>query len=458
MFHLKINLIILLSIFVIFNFFNISSYSQTINSEYYQKIIYSKNCPQKTYYDNKLKLCADENNVYGIFTKEINNKCGKSISCNTLLEYNVDNNKVKLQRYSKTLYIKLKGNSICPTGSKSYTLDQDYCIENNSKDILGYFNPFFVKVCKLLLTNSNCYTNKISEKEFNIINDKIKEIGKALFSTRTFMYHGFEKDKSYKDFMLINQEDFESQIRIILDNNYKITTTNDIINDVLNNKPLSEKRAIFQADDGYSSILLANDVINKIEKEKGINIPLEIGLVVDNVGKSEKHLTLDQYKILIKDGNTVISHTKSHCSLGSETQLNFKTGTGKVILPPTSDCQFYKSPNNKYLSPLSLENNIKQHFEAIKYIKENFDIEVPTVIYPYGHNSTQNTNILKIMGLNFGYSTINQKVCNADLIKQWKDSNSNYNIPRTTVSGYHKDFITNSNSWFNKSTSVNNCI
>jgi hypothetical protein len=426
----------------------------------------SQLCPDHTQYDFTLGVCTDAGNAYGIFPQAIITKCGKSLACTILREVTRSGQTISLNRYSKSLYAKLRGSSQCPIGttiiSKTNVKENIFCKENikttingqmtNKNDIIGPINPFMITICQSIVGKDNgnkCLINRLDETLFNEINLRINNIGKALTNTRTFMYHGFEESDKHDNFMNVNVEDFKAQLNWLIDNGYTITTTQTIINSGINNelKSLPSKRAILQLDDGYASIMLANKVAKEISIIRSQIIPLEIGLVQDNVSRSPNHLNLEQYNQLVLDNNSIISHTKGHCSLGDETTLHPITGKSKMMLPPFVDCEFYKAPSEKYLKPLSYSNNIRQHSDVSNYLKTNFNINTPAVIYPFGHNSQQNMNILRLLGINYGYSTAFQKTCNSDLPSMWVDSNSNLNIPRTTVSGLHTG-VTDNRSWF----------
>jgi hypothetical protein len=277
------------------------------------------------------------------------------------------------------------------------------------------------------------------------------EIGKTLASTRIFMYHGFETEAKYNDFLKINIADFKDQINWLIANGYSFTTTDKIIELGIKGQLnlLPTKRVILQLDDGYSSNLLANDAVKEIKKLKNIPIPLEIGMVQDNIGRSNNHLTLNNYYRLQSDGNSVVSHTKSHCSLGDETILNPTSGTDKKLIGNTSglDCQFYPKPNEGYFKPLDLEFNKNQIISPAILLRDKLKINTPALIYPYGHNSKQNIAVMKEIGVYFGFNTAFQPVCNKDLQSNWVSRESNYNIKRTTVNGLQK-WKTDARSWF----------
>jgi hypothetical protein len=399
-------------------------------------------------------VCANKTEVYGIFTKDITSKCGTSNACIAKVDVTQKGKPIKLQRYSKPYYSSLRGSAKCPSGSAIWSNDSDYCVEsmaNGSKDVLGPINEFQIKVCTILFPNINCSLNRVEESALNSINARINDIGKAIMGTRTFMYHSFEVPTPRDKFLTVNAVDFSLQLEWLINNGYTITTSDTIINAGLEGKlqQLPAKRAILQLDDGYKSVLIARDIANQVSQTKKVKISLEIGLVRDNINLSADFLTLLDYKQLISQGHTIVSHTRTHCSLGDEVKLNYSTGTAKVNLGPEVKCPRYLVPNSKYVRSLTYDENIQALTENHDYIKSNFNLYSPVVIYPFGHNSTQNTKIMKLLGYSFGYNTVYQPVCKNDLIKEWKDPNSNFNILRTTVNGLHNG-VSDSNSWFKK--------
>lgn len=277
------------------------------------------------------------------------------------------------------------------------------------------------------------------------------EIGKILAGTRVFMYHGFETEPKYNDFMKVYIPDFKGQINWLISNGYSFTTTDKIIELGLKGqlKILPAKRVILQLDDGYSSNLLANDALKEIRKLKNIQIPLEIGMVQDNINRSLNHLTLNNYLRLQQDGNTIVSHTKSHCSLGDEAILSPIKGTDKKLIGNTKgiDCQFYPTQNESYYKPTDAAFNKTQILTPAIYLRDKLKTNTPALIYPYGHNSTQNIGIMKELGIYFGYNTVFQPICHKDLLNSWINNESNYNLKRTTVNGLQK-WRTDSKSWF----------
>jgi peptidoglycan/xylan/chitin deacetylase (PgdA/CDA1 family) len=419
----------------------------------------SKFCPDNTAYDLVLAVCASKTEVYGIFTKDITTKCGTSNVCTAKVDVMQKGKPIKLQRYGKPYYTSLRGAAKCPIGSTIWSGDNDFCIENmsnGSKEVLGPINEFQIKVCSILFPNINCSINRIEESALNSINARINDIGKAIMSTRTFMYHAFELPNTRTKFLDVNVADFKLQLEWLINNGYTIITSDAIVTAGLEGKlqQLPAKRAILQLDDGYKSVMLARDVASQVSQAKKVKIPLEIGLVRDNINLSAEFLTLLDYKQLIKDGHTIVSHTRTHCSLGDDSKLNYKSGTAKVILGPEVKCPRFAAPNSKYVRPLTYEENIQALSENHDYIRSNFNLYSPIVIFPFGHNSTQNTKIMKLLGYSYGYNTVYQPICRNDLIKEWKDANSNYNILRTTVNGLHKG-VEDPSSWFKKASNIN---
>jgi hypothetical protein len=417
-------------------------------------------CPTKTNFNYSLGVCEDKDSVYGNFTQAITTKCGKAKACTVTIDMPIDNSTIKLQRYSKSIYTKLRGNKQCPLGSLPYTKDAKLCaekvlIDNTTKnDLLGPFDPFVITACnKLYSLKASCNSNRLPESIFELINKKIDTIGQALTQSRTFMYHGFEESLKRDNFMNVNIPDFKAQLNWLIDNNYTITTTQAVVDAVLNdtNALLLNKRAILQLDDGYHSILLADKAAGEVSIDRKVSVPLEIGLVQDNVGRSNKHLSLADYKALINHGHKVVSHTKSHCSLGDSSLLDINKGVAITKMPSFVECQFYT--NTDILRPLSLDAHIKQLNSVSEYIGSEFGFYTPALIYPFGHSSNQNIAVMKSLGIVYGYNTVYQPICSKDLDLAWKDTSSNYSIPRITVSGHHIG-VTDSQSWFKKAELV----
>jgi hypothetical protein len=300
------------------------------------------------------------------------------------------------------------------------------------------------------------YNNRYDLSQFNAANntlpiDKQNEIGKLLASTRVFMYHGIDSTPLYNNFLNVYKDDFKDQLNWLVDKGYSFITTEKVIQAVLRGQvsSLPRLRAIVQLDDGYASVLIANDIAREVSTKRKLPIPLEIGLVLDNINKSNQHLTYNNYLRLQTYGNSIISHTKTHCSLGDDKILNYSTGTDKKLIGNSKgiDCQFYPTPNEGYYKPLDVTANIKQLSEPFNYIQDKFKTSTPAMIYPYGHNSTQNIETMKKLSIYFGYNTAFQKVCNSDLNSTWIDNTSNYNLNRTTVNGLQK-WLTDDRSWF----------
>ena len=95
---------------------------------------------------------------------------------------------------------------------------------------------------------------------------------------------------------------------------------------------------------------------------------------------------------------------------------------------PEVNCPRYASPNSKFVRPLNFDENVNAIWGNQEYIKKEFGIETPAIIYPFGHNSTQNTKILKLLGISYGFNTDMQSVCRDQLLNNYKNNFSNYDI------------------------------
>jgi hypothetical protein len=423
----------------------------------YTKLAMSAFCPDNTYYDLKLTVCVDDTNAYGTFTKGITDKCGTTPECKSPSIYLKKGEKVTLLRYSIKYYTALRGTDICPFGSVVYPADPDFCYETNTKtkipQVFGPMNPFIVRVCKILFPTIDCISNKIPEANFKFITKRIDDIGKELMATRSFMYHGFEPlEENNSRFMDVHPRDLKLQLEWLIKNGYTITTTENIVKAGLENKftTIPKKRAILQLDDGYKTVLRAIKVADEVAKEKKIPVPLEIGMVMDNIKLFKDHLTEEEYKEIQVGGHTIISHSKSHCSLGDMTVLDPKLPSSKKIDKTGSECEFMDAPNENNLKPLSFEGFMKQHLGINNYLRDTFKSITPAAIYPWGQSSVENVQAMKLLGINYGYNTVAQVACNKDLVTNWKDSGSNWKISRTTVNGLHFG-VKDPRSWFKQS-------
>ncbi|MGL4758141.1 MAG: hypothetical protein ACRCXZ_02310 [Patescibacteria group bacterium] len=411
--------------------------------------IQSANCPLNTSFNSTLKVCEDNTNVYGIFTKEITLKCGTSLTCTGKLSFvSINNEPIQLQRYSKTYYTSLAGTSSCPKGSVIYALNSKLCEEVLKNELIGFFNSNEIKYCKII-NPTHCLVNRMNKGTYTEVINRINQLGKVLSGTRTFMYHGFEEQTLRNNFMNVSREDFTKQLNWLIDKGFEITTTKKLYQLSLENKlsTLPSKRAIVQIDDGYKSNLIAAKIAKEVSLARNRSVFLELAVVPGTLNKVDSHLSDVEVNTLIAERTVdVVSHTYTHCSLGDEKLLHPTTGTSPIKHPYFAECSYYPAPNGSNLAPLSLEKTLNQLKLTQDYLKIKFNTDIPAVVYPFGHNSTTTRTAMDLLGISYGFATTHSPVCQNDLQLVWKTSANNYTITRSTISGKHS--ITDPNIWF----------
>jgi Glycosyl hydrolases family 16 len=135
-------------------------------------------CPVGTSKFSTSPYCADEGNVYGLFTDALIQSCiskstGGSNACtikrNFKVNYSGKEYDVSLQRWNKAFFNWLWNKKTCPNGS--VTFNTTIC--KFGEEYIGQLNTNFVNKC--LETNSaqDCLVNRINIDKFNLINSKL---------------------------------------------------------------------------------------------------------------------------------------------------------------------------------------------------------------------------------------------------------------------------------------------
>ena len=125
-------------------------------------------------------------------------------------------------------------------------------------------------------------------------------------SVSVFMYHRFGDDRYPSTNIQLDQ--FELHINEVIENNYNITSIDEVINNLQNNLPFQDKSVAFTIDDAHESFFLNGWPIFKKNKIP-VTLFVSTSIVDDNI---KGYMTWDQIREFIHDGGDVGQHTASH--------------------------------------------------------------------------------------------------------------------------------------------------
>lgn len=134
------------------------------------------------------------------------------------------------------------------------------------------------------------------------------EIAKA----SVFMYHHIgplpEKADTIRKGLTVSAEEFESQVKYLTENGYKVMSL-EKFDQLRSNSQIPQKLAILTFDDGYDdNFTYALPVLKKY------NATGTFFIISSKIGKTE-YMDEDQIKALVSSGNEIGSHTVNHLEL-----------------------------------------------------------------------------------------------------------------------------------------------
>jgi len=134
------------------------------------------------------------------------------------------------------------------------------------------------------------------------------EIAKA----SVFMYHHIgplpEKADTIRKGLTVSSEEFESQVKYLTENGYKMMSL-EKFDELRSNSQIPDKLAILTFDDGYD-----DNFVYALPILKKYNATGTFFIISSKIGKTE-YMNEDQIKALVSAGNEIGSHTVNHLEL-----------------------------------------------------------------------------------------------------------------------------------------------
>ncbi|MEE2000346.1 C39 family peptidase [Alkalimonas sp. MEB108] len=130
-------------------------------------------CPDNTEFDHQLSFCADDDNLYGPFTKAMVDNCiayGGGSACTTPEPYSVGSHTINVLRWAKPFATAIRGTNDCPIGSVRSPSYGGHCFESLSdapNNVYGNFTADEVATCEYLNGGTACYTTRWSASFYN---------------------------------------------------------------------------------------------------------------------------------------------------------------------------------------------------------------------------------------------------------------------------------------------------
>lgn len=126
-------------------------------------------CPPETQANLSLRMCFDQDNAYGPFTKQMSNACanaGGGDACFATKEFVIDGHKVNVPRWGRAFAISLRGTGDCMAGSHLDATFGGYCVEepeqsaSGNREVYGPFPVSLVNKCFQAGGGDACYANR----------------------------------------------------------------------------------------------------------------------------------------------------------------------------------------------------------------------------------------------------------------------------------------------------------
>jgi len=217
-------------------------------------------------------------------------------------------------------------------------------------------------------------------------------------------YHEIaQKGETLNSTYTVTPENFEEQIRFLIDNGYHFVSVDDILAYRKNKKPLLDKAVLLTFDDGYQSVY--ENAFPIIKKYK---IPTVIALVgswlkskerVDFDGhmiNRSKFLSQDEIKEMIESGLVEIaSHTYAlHKGILGNPQGN------KL---PAVKAREWLEDKQMYESERSYEKRVHDDLlQSTTFLKKYTEQRPRVIVWPYGYYNKKATKIAEKLGMFIG--------------------------------------------------------
>ena len=203
------------------------------------------------------------------------------------------------------------------------------------------------------------------------------------------MYHSIMKNKKSLGKFVISQDEFESDLKFLKDNNYNTIVMQDVLDYVYNNKTLPENPIMLTFDDGYyNNYLYAYPLLKHYEMKiilSPIGVEIDRYSEIDNHVPSYAHVTWNNLKEMQESGLVEIqNHSYDMHKMNKK-----RHGTKK------NKDESFEDYKNVFSKDLSL---MQEKF------KNNIGVVPTTFVYPFGAMSNCSDKIIKELGFKASFS------------------------------------------------------
>ena len=179
-------------------------------------------------------------------------------------------------------------------------------------------------------------------------------------SAAIFAYHRFGEQTFPSTNIKLKQ--FKSHINEIKKNNYNVLPINEIIDHIINKKPLPKKTIGLTIDDGFKSIY--NNAWPLI---KAAGLPVTIFVTTGTIGSGSKnHMTWKEIKELSDSGVTIGHHTVNHYHL-----------VNKSLDTLENEIEYSFNKDDMYLN---ISANVYQNLRE-KENSDQYEFILPNILY-----------------------------------------------------------------------------
>ncbi len=214
-------------------------------------------------------------------------------------------------------------------------------------------------------------------------------------------YSNLQSENKISFDLKVGPEIFEKQMVYLKEKNYNPILSKDLVDYIENQKPLPNNPIIITIDDGFSdSFDTALPILEKY------NFKANFAIITSAIGKPD-YMSLDQIKVLKKRNMGIDSHTSNHCTLSSNLEFGQRL---KIFIKPenskainTSNCLEFGSKIR-----LSEQQIISELKESKSFLEKELNMEISTIVYPYGAFDSKTIKLAREIGYKTGYTTIEQ--------------------------------------------------
>lgn len=193
------------------------------------------------------------------------------------------------------------------------------------------------------------------------------------------MYHSFLKDSSMHGEYVISPEQFEEDIKYIIDKGYETIFIKDLIEFTEGKKQLPSKPIMITIDDGYYNNYLYAFPILKKYNAKAVISPImkysELYSEHDENNAYYSHITWEQGKEMVNSGLIEFqNHTYDLHSLSGRKGIQIRNGESVENYQKILYADLYK---------------------AHHLIEENFDVAPRAIVFPFGYYSKEADKVIE---------------------------------------------------------------